>query len=200
MSTKIRCDKIESRDGKQCILDAGHYVNHVFGAKELISMNQCNYMSSIDNEQCSLQFGHKSDHHFPMQGKEKVTIHSVETIFAGGASSSACSSFRLIPFIAIKELADRCQLGLDRKGDKAWNATNPNADKILDDTAWVINRAEHAIKHAYLAIGKLSGIIPDDGDNDAAAIMWAGMLLIAAADRRKRVKEATQTATQKQDS
>lgn len=183
----MRCNLYGLTDGEQkrCILDQDHTISCQFETKEILT-------KTLYCEDCKMYT--LTPHlvtfkcHNIMGHTWKEYSSNNELVFKSGASSSACASFRLIPFVSIKRLADRCQLGLDKKGDAAWNAVNPKADEMLDDTQWVINRYEHAIKHAYLAIGKLSGIIPDDGDDDAAAVMWAGMLGIAADERRRSKK------------
>lgn len=100
--------------------------------------------------------------------------------FAGGAvSSSKIPRLDLIPYRSIVRLAARFELGLERHGEKAWNALSSN-QQVLTDRDFVIARAAHAANHALLLIGKLTGCIPDDGDDDAAAIMWSGACLCEA--------------------
>jgi hypothetical protein len=100
------------------------------------------------------------------------------------AAASKKPRFSLIPPESIRALAARFELGEEKYGPtgKSWNAlTSQNA---LSNDEWVIARAEHVIDHALLYIAKLKGFIPDDGDDDAAAIMWGGCCLFEA--KRKK--------------
>jgi len=110
--------------------------------------------------------------------------HSIEELQDFGvANSSVKPRYGLIPKSALDALANRFDLGETKHKDKTWNAlVNPEA---LNSTEWVISRAEHVIHHAMLYIQKLNGLIPDDGDDDAAAIMWGGTCLFEA----KRVRD-----------
>jgi hypothetical protein len=91
--------------------------------------------------------------------------------------------FGLVPYEALVALANRFDLGEKKYGEKAWNALS--SQEGLSDEEWVVARVEHVIHHAYTFLQKYKGLIPDDGDDDAAAIMWGGCLLSEA----KRVKE-----------
>lgn len=91
--------------------------------------------------------------------------------------------FGLIPHEALVALANRFDLGELKHGDKSWSALSNQEG--LSDEAWVIARVEHVIHHAYVFLQKYKGIVPDDGDDDAAAIMWGGCLLSEA----KRIKK-----------
>ena len=113
--------------------------------------------------------------------------------FPSGAASSKIPRFDLIPYISLVELADRCELGLLRHKEKSWNAASKNQDVLLDEE-FIIARAMHAVNHALKYVAKLRGQTPPDDDNDASAIMWAGMCLIAANERR-RVKKGNANAT-----
>lgn len=99
--------------------------------------------------------------------------------FASGVASSKDPRLDLIPYGSLARLADRFELGIERKGDKAWNSSSTNTAPLTDE-AFIIDRAMHAVKHAYRLIDKLRGKISDDGDDDAAAIMWAGAFLCEA--------------------
>jgi hypothetical protein len=52
-----------------------------------------------------------------------------------------------------------------------------NQSTVLEDKEFLIARAAHAIDHALKLIAKLEGLSPEDGDDDAAAIAWAGVCL-----------------------
>lgn len=100
-----------------------------------------------------------------------------------GIPTSKKPRFALIPPKALEAMADRFALGEEKYKGKAWNAMNSQA--CLEERDWIIARAEHVIHHAYQFIGKYTGQIQDDGDDDAAAIMWGGACLSEA----KRVSQ-----------
>lgn len=106
--------------------------------------------------------------------------------FASGATSTKIPRYDLIPREALVRISARFELGKINHRENAWNARqNPQA---LDDNEFLIARAAHAIDHAYKFIEKLEGIRPDDGDDDASAIAWAGVCLCAATARKKAKK------------
>lgn len=110
-------------------------------------------------------------------------IHENEPLKDFGLTSSSIKPrYSLIPKPALDALANRFKLGEVKHKDKSWNALSNQ--KGLENEDWVISRAEHVIHHTMLYIQKLKGLIPDDGDDDAAAIMWGGTCLFEA----KRVK------------
>ena len=100
-----------------------------------------------------------------------------ETVsFTGGAVSSRIPRYDLIPRGALKRVADRFELGSQKHGERAWNARAAN-QQCLAGKEFLIARAAHAIDHALKLIAKLQGLSPADGDDDAAAIAWAGICL-----------------------
>lgn len=104
-----------------------------------------------------------------------ATTH--ETIlFKSGAVSSRIPRYDLIPRAALKRVADRFELGLVKHKERSWNARAANQE-CLHDKEFLIARAAHAIDHAFKLIAKLEGLTPEDGDDDAAAIAWAGFCL-----------------------
>lgn len=100
--------------------------------------------------------------------------------FSSGATSSKIPRFDLIPYRALCRLARRFELGLERHKDGAWNQRA--SQKPTVDREFVIQRAAHAMHHAAKLIAKMEGRIPDDGDDDAAAIMWSGAFLCEATE------------------
>jgi hypothetical protein len=111
-------------------------------------------------------------------------IEKVE--LAGGTfTSSKIPRFELIPRESLVRLAARMELGLERHGDKAWNALMPDHPALESKDA-LIARAAHAIDHASKLIAILTGQMPDDGDDHASAVMWAGAFLCASKERRMR--------------
>lgn len=109
--------------------------------------------------------------------------HPPQTLMAGGkAASTKGPSFHLIPTVALVKLAERFELGEERKGDKAWNATSKNQECLLDK-AWLIERCSHIIYHAMKLRDQLAGLEADESPTDnASAIAWGGVFLICATD------------------
>ena len=116
-----------------------------------------------------------------------------EIRFAGGATSSPCPRYELIPLSAMTALAGRYERGIRLRGDGAWNALSRN-QKDADNPEFVINRLGHAIKHIQKAIAILSGtalVIDDESvsdGGDAGAILFAGALLAEYEYRRTVLK------------
>ena len=103
-----------------------------------------------------------------------------EIPMAGGiVSSSECPPYHLIPTEALTRLAYRFQAGIDRKGDKAWNAISQNGD-CLTDKQFILARISHVIAHANKLRDKISAGLPLDDDDDAGGIIWAGAFLCCA--------------------
>lgn len=102
-----------------------------------------------------------------------------EIVFGGIASSSAQPRWDLIPRRALLRIIKRFELGIERKGNKAWNARSSNQACLLDKE-FVISRAVHVINHAWALIDKLEGREPEDGDDDAATVAWNGIFLCEA--------------------
>jgi hypothetical protein len=115
--------------------------------------------------------------HQEVRGPEDIQVFA-------HTSSSKKPRFAMIPYAALEALAARFDLGEQKHGPKPWNALSDQAG--LQDEAWITSRIEHVIHHAYQYLLKRRGLIPDDGDDDAAAIMWGGVVLSEA----KRVKES----------
>lgn len=122
-------------------------------------------------------------------GKEKEVDHPIEVtkqeklFFRGGVASTVKPQLHLIPHAALVGLANRFQLGQEKYGSRAWNGLSNQV--VLEDKEWLKERISHIIDHAYLYLQKLEGIISDDGDDDASAIMWGGACLFEA----KRIGE-----------
>lgn len=103
--------------------------------------------------------------------------HSSESMVEfSRTTGSKKPQFGLIPYNALVALANRYELGEKKHAAKAWNALSKNQEG-LKDSEWMRARVEHIIHHAYQFLLKYNGLIPDDGDDDAAAIMWGGSCL-----------------------
>lgn len=134
--------------------------------------------TNSDGMQCHLRMGHGHAHQI-FDGRNEITcmwpINSSERLYHG-VKSTKIPRFELIPKSALEALALRFELGIERKGDGAWNALTKHKEEALQDTAFVIERLSHCILHCYDAIGKLaSGEM--EGEEDAGAIMFAGAVL-----------------------
>jgi hypothetical protein len=116
-----------------------------------------------------------------------LDIHPEQIAMAGGkAASSKIPRFDYIPTIALEMTAARFELGVARKGDKAWNALSNNQE-VLTDKEFLIERCAHIIHHALklrdkLQANDLEGMSKDD---DASAIVWGGMFLQCATNALK---------------
>ena len=95
-----------------------------------------------------------------------------------GALSSAIEAFDQLPYRALLRLALRFGRGEKTYGRHNWR-------KGLLDKAYVLHRAGHVLKHTLKLIAVLEGFEPDDGDDNAAAIMWGGAFLIEADEARR---------------
>lgn len=107
--------------------------------------------------------------------------HTAEVLVpvAGGATNTPCPGFHRIPFVALVALAERFEVGeIKRAGKGCWNSAIPGSDAMLTQE-FVVERLNHVIKHALVALGKLHGTIPFNGDDDAGAIMFGGATLAA---------------------
>lgn len=111
--------------------------------------------------------------------------------FAGGlAASSKIPPLHLIPTVALECLANRFQKGIERKGDKSWNALSAN-QSILTDREFAIERTAHVIQHAMKLRDKLlSGEDLPGDDDDSGAIMWAGAFFSCVGAALTKEKEA----------
>ncbi len=112
--------------------------------------------------------------------------HPVQIAMAGGkAASSVGPPFHLIPTSALTHLANRFQKGIERKGDKAWNALSNNQE-CLTDKDFVIERMSHIIHHALKLRDQIRfGVQPGDESltENAAAMAWGGIFAICAAEQ-----------------
>lgn len=124
------------------------------------------------------------------KGIETVTTAiQTEQLLAGGKIASSHSpAFHLIPRAALIALANRCQLGVERKGDKAWNAITTGNQHCLTDRELILHRISHVIDHAtklrdrLVAADSTSDYSILAEDDDSAAVMWGGMFLCCAVD------------------
>lgn len=98
----------------------------------------------------------------------------------GAVASSMVPAFHLIPTRGLVALANRFMTGVQRKGNRAWNAVSPN-QHVLTDTAFIRDRLDHVIKHTLnLRDNLLKGTPSPSDDDDAAAIAWGGVFAVCA--------------------
>lgn len=85
----------------------------------------------------------------------------------------------LIPRAALLSLAARFEKGIESFGADAWNASldKEALERGASDKEFVEARLNHVLDHATKALAKLRGQMPEDGDDDAGAILFAGALL-----------------------
>lgn len=121
-------------------------------------------------------------------------LNSNQVLFAGGkAASTKGPRYELIPTVSLTRLAARFELGIKKKGDKSWNALSGNQE-ILGDIDFAIDRCGHVVAHAMklrdkLAEAKVKNIPFVIGDDDAAAIAWAGAFLCCVTETLKDESE-----------
>jgi hypothetical protein len=118
-------------------------------------------------------------------------VQSEQIPMAGGlAASSPCPPLHLIPTVGLIGLAERFQKGIERKGDKAWNAISSN-QACLKDKEFAIERLSHVVNHAMKLRDKLinSDVKAIEQDDDAGAIAWAGIFLLCVVDELKKEKK-----------
>jgi hypothetical protein len=106
----------------------------------------------------------------------------------GESTSSKIDGFDQLPYNAMLRMAARYSLGEEKHGRHNWR-------KSLSNKVYVINRLGHVIKHALKAIAIIEGFIDDDGDDNAAAIMWGGALLAESQELQRNKKRPENDAS-----
>lgn len=123
-----------------------------------------------------------------------MSEHPEQVPMAGGkAVSSKGPALHLIPTVALEKIAERFELGIARKGDKAWNALSKNQE-VLDDVPFLIERCSHIIHHAMKLRDQLAwGVKPTDESMtaNATAVGWGAIFLTCAAEHMKSKLIAT---------
>lgn len=101
-----------------------------------------------------------------------------------GATASEAPKFHLLPYGGLLALVERFTIGAIRHEAYGWMRgladKRPLPPPLTPATEYAIERANHVIHHALKYQAKLLGVIPDDGDDDAAAIAWGGTVLTEA--------------------
>jgi len=115
--------------------------------------------------------------------------------------SSRIPRYEMIPPVAIRALANRFEYGYEIRGGEAWNAGSVD-QTVLVNVEWLRTRLAHGIDHALRMMevlntatseGKQALIINastyqklSEMQEDAAALMFAGALMVCAADAFKK--------------
>ena len=155
---------------------------------------------TVQSFQPEPQSGHPPDmsdyHAVKMVQRAEEFDKSRETAaeLVAGLSFSVIPPFELIPRIAWVRLAKRAELGQKTKGKNAWNALSDNQSALLSREA-LAKRLGHAIDHATKLLEKLISDQDFSGDDDAAALMWAGMYAICATEAMTAVKNELKQAS-----
>jgi len=118
--------------------------------------------------------------------------HPEQVTYAGGkAASSVGPAMHLIPTVAMEVLARRMMLGIERKGDKAWNAISANQE-VLFNREFAIERCSHVIHHAMKLRDQLAhGPADNEADSmedNAGAISWGGAFLSCVVDKITKIQ------------
>lgn len=99
---------------------------------------------------------------------------------SGAASSDRKPEYRLVPFSLIRRTGDRLTEGARKYGEWNWQ-------KGLDDRAFMMDRANHLIEHAYRAIDKLQrGTFGDTDDDDLGGVAANLAFLIEYQEHQRR--------------
>jgi hypothetical protein len=98
--------------------------------------------------------------------------------FPSGVTSTKQTRLALIPHRGLINAAKRFEEGLQKHGDKAWNALSPN-QAALTDVDWLIERCSHGIEHLYRIIDELRfrNVGAEGLLGDAGAVAWCGLVL-----------------------
>lgn len=108
------------------------------------------------------------------------------TMAGGKVLSTKAPAVHLIPTIVLEKLAERFELGVEKKGDKAWNALSSNQE-VTQDMGFILDRINHVIYHAMKLKDKIAkrDIAGIQEDNDASAIGWGAAFLICVVEDMK---------------
>lgn len=108
--------------------------------------------------------------------------------FASGATSTKQIRLSLVPHGGLVNIARIFEKGIVTHEDKAYNALSKNQG-VLEDRDFLIERASHAIEHAYRIIDNLkAGINICHCADDAGAVGWFGVMMGEASVRDSGVQ------------
>lgn len=118
-------------------------------------------MAIISEEPMTFENGDDRHREFP-------SIDSLHTFKSGAQSSEHLPAFHLVPVLHVLErLTPRFAIGAAKYGVDAWR-------KGLEDREWLLDRANHGLRHYLMMLDKLKkGEATDEGDDDLAGAMWA---------------------------
>lgn len=124
---------------------------------------------------CGIEFSGSDNLQSHIHNHCPYSPHKSSTSLVGSTklTSSKCPQYHLIPTSGLNCEASRFELGEIKHKDKTWNAKYP--EKLTEE--FVIERLNHVIKHAKLALDIIIGVVEDDGDDNASAIKFGGSVL-----------------------
>lgn len=133
---------------------------------------------SLSIQHCVLPEGHLSTrpHYYAWQDESVEQTH----VFSSGAKSSGkLPRYDMIPWSVFADrLAARYELGLKKYSEDNWRTG-------LSEREYVLDRANHALKHLHLAVEAIRTGKRLDEDDDLAAAMWGVVFLMAAQEVRQ---------------
>lgn len=116
---------------------------------------------------------------------DSIVVTEEPQEIVSGLQFTVVPKFELIPREAMLRLVRRAELGQRTKGKNAWNALSENQDALKSREA-LAKRLGHAIDHAYKLLDRLATGEPlydlKSDEDDAAALMWAGMYACCATE------------------
>jgi hypothetical protein len=107
----------------------------------------------------------------------------------GKVLTTKVPGFHLIPTESLVRLAERFQLGIDKKGKMAWNSLTDNQE-VLTNKELIFDRIGHIIHHCLKLRDKiLKNEDPLEEDDDAGAISWGGAFLCCVTRKLKERRD-----------
>lgn len=104
--------------------------------------------------------------HDPQTGQANPLKDDRHTFSSGASSSGRKPRYDLIPLWALQRIAKRFEMGAEKYGENNWQ-------KGVDDKAFIIDRLNHLIDHAHLAIEHVRDETINSDDDLAAIILNA---------------------------
>lgn len=104
---------------------------------------------------------------------------------SGATSAARKPEYRLVPFSLVRRTGDRLGAGAVTHGEGNW-------EQGLNDRAWMMDRANHMLEHAFRAVDKLQrGIFLDADDDDLGAVGANLAFLIEYQEHQRRKGSAS---------
>lgn len=143
-------------------------------------------------EHCTLPEGHEGSHYYSSMDRKveelykmpDKTVEPTHTFSSGAKSSGKLPRYDMIPWSVFADrLAARYELGLKKYSEDNWRTG-------LSEREYVLDRANHALKHLHRAVEAIRTGKKLDEDDDLAAAMWGVICLMAS-----QVPQASQAPT-----